>query len=200
MGSLLSPPGSPISNSLVKGEMQIDFSGDNLEVSQLYYLSPILTLQGFPSRLHSLIPTMGQPVIGTALKEMLISLRSSLKTDIISIMHKFGHSISVLEDRVSHIEANMGNITATVNDIIDGHEDQVRDTKWIKDKLADTEDRSHWKNNKIHSIPESVQPSELSSYARGMIKALLPDLKNIKLVIDRIQRLPKLSFLPKNST
>lgn len=111
-------------------------------------------------------------------------------------MHSFGHSINVLEDRVSHIEANIGDITTTINDIIDTQEDHAQDTKWIKDKLADIEDRSR-NNIKIRGIPESVQPSDLSPYVRGRFKAILPDLKKIKLVIDRIHRLPKPNFFAK---
>lgn len=65
---------------------------------------------------------------------------------------------------VSHIDANLGDIATTVNDIIDAHV-HVADTKWIKDKLADIEDRSHCKNIKLHGIPESVQTSDLSTYA-----------------------------------
>lgn len=47
----------------------------------------------------------------------------------LSLMHSFGHSINVLEDRVSHIEANIGDITTTINDIIDTQEDHAQDTK-----------------------------------------------------------------------
>lgn len=43
---------------------------------------------------------------------------------------------------------------------------------------------------KIRCIAETVQSLKLAGYAKGLIKALLPDLKNIKLVIDRIYRLP----------
>lgn len=105
-------------------------------------------------------------------------------------MQRFGHSIGVLEDRVSHIEANMEDFTKTVNDIIHTQEKQTHDTKWIKDKIADIEDRSRRNNIKIRGILESMQPVDLPSYARGLIKAILPNTKNIELVIDRIHRLP----------
>lgn len=36
-----------------------------------------------------LFPTNNQPVLDTVLKEMLVSLRSSLHSDIISCVHKF---------------------------------------------------------------------------------------------------------------
>lgn len=82
-----------------------------------------------------------------------------------------------------------------MNDILNTQEDQAHDTKWIKDKIADIKDRSCRNNIKIHGILELVQPTDLSSYARGLIKAILPDTKNIELVIDRLHRLPKPAFL-----
>lgn len=94
-------------------------------------------------------------------------------------MQRFGHIIGVLEDRVTHIEANMGDFTNTVNDIIDTLEDQSHDTNWIKDKIADIEDRSHQNNIKIRRILESLQPADQSLYAQGPIKAMLLDKKNI---------------------
>lgn len=111
-------------------------------------------------------------------------------------MHNFGHSITVIEDRLSYVETNIGKITTTVNDIIDTQENQMQDNKRLKDKLGDTEDRYHQNNIKICRIPELIQPHDLSSYVRGLIKSLLPVLKNIELVINRIHRLPKPSVLP----
>lgn len=82
-----------------------------------------------------------------------------------------------------------------MNDILNTQEDQAHDTKWIKDKIADIKDRSCRNNIKIHGILELVQPTDLSSCARGLIKAILPDTKNIELVIDHLHRLPKPAFL-----
>lgn len=91
-----------------------------------------------------------------------------------------------------HIEANVEDLATTVNNLIDAHDDQVDDQKWIKDKLADIEDRSRHNNIKICGISETVQALELPSYVRSMIKTLLPDQKNIEMVIDQIHRLPNL--------
>lgn len=63
--------------------------------------------------------------------------------------------------------------------------------------MADIEDRSCLEN--IKGIPESVQALELSSYVRSLIKAVLPDLKDIEMVIDQIHRLPKPLFLPETT-
>lgn len=66
-------------------------------------------------------PTVGQPILNITLKEMLISLRSSLQSDMLSFLHRFDHNIAVLEDRVSNIETNLGDVTTTVNDLINAH-------------------------------------------------------------------------------
>lgn len=52
------------------------------------------------------------------------------------LMHSFGHSIDVLENRVTHIAANIGDIANTVNYIIDTQEDQAQDTKWFKENYG----------------------------------------------------------------
>lgn len=49
---------------------------------------------------------MGQPVMDTTLKDMLISLRRFLQVDMLSLMHNFGHRINV--------EVNIGDIITTL--------------------------------------------------------------------------------------
>lgn len=175
--------------------MQGNASAVSHEVSHSTALTPSLLIQNPQPDPIAAFPTVRQPVMDTMLKDILMSLRSSLQADMLSLMHWFGHSINVLEDRVSHIKANIGDFTNTVNYIIDTQEDQAHDTNCIKDRIAYIEERSHRNNSKIRGVPESVQTPDLSAYARGPIKFLLPDTKNIELVIDRIHRLPKPTFL-----
>lgn len=189
-----SPPGTPVSSSPAKVKMCLDVTAANHEVSHITSLTSTLPLQNHRLDSIAAFPTVGQPVMDTTLKDMLLSLRSSLQADMLSLMHRFDHSIDVLEDKVTYIEANIGDLTNTVNDIIDTQEDQAQDTKWLKDKIVDIEDRSRCTNIKICGVPESVQNSDLSSYACGPIKAILPETKNIELVIDHIHRLPKPTF------
>lgn len=73
----------------------------------------------------------------------------------------------------------MEDCASTVNNIIDAHYAHNEEHSWIKDILADLEDRSRRNNVKIRGIAEDLQAHNLSSYARGIIKALLPELKNI---------------------
>lgn len=187
-----SPPGTPVSSSPAKVKMLLDVTAASYEVSHITSLTPTLPMQNSMPDSIAAFPTIGQPVMDTTLKDMLMSLRSSLQADMLSLMQRFGHSIDVLETRVTHIAANIGDITNTVNDIIDTQEDQAQDTKWLKDKIADIKDSSRCNNIKI---PGLVQNSDLSSYARGLIKTILPETKNFELIIDRIHRLPKPTFL-----
>lgn len=85
------------------------------------------------------------------------------------LLHKFKHLVSTLENKVSHIETNMAAIATTVNNLVDAHDDHDEEQQWIKDKIADIEDRSCHNNLKICGIPESVQAPELSSCAKDLI-------------------------------
>lgn len=53
----------------------------------------------------------------TILKDMLMSLQSSLQAHMLSFMHNFGHSVTVIEDRLSEFENYIDNISTTINDI-----------------------------------------------------------------------------------
>lgn len=102
----------------------------------------------------------------------------------LSFLHKYDNNMAVWE------------VTTTVNDLKDAHDNHTEKQKWIKDKIANIEDRSRCNNVTICGIQKSVPPLELHSFVRSLNKAVLPDLKNITLVIDRVHMLPKPLFLP----
>lgn len=54
------------------------------------------------------LPTMNQPVTDTVLKDMLLSLQSSLQADMMSCMQKFNKEIQAVKSRVNHIETKTG--------------------------------------------------------------------------------------------
>lgn len=117
---------------------------------------------------------MHKPVIDTVLKDMLLSLRSSLQSDLMDCMHKFNTSIQAVETRVKHIEQKMGEYAVTINDLVDSHEEKEGDTEWLKAKIADIEDRNRRNNLKIRGIPETIQQADLRTYASSLFKSLLP--------------------------
>lgn len=124
-------------------------------------------------------PTQNQPVMDTVLKDMLMSLRSTIQTDMASCMSRFTKDIQAIGDRVDHVEVKM--YAHTINDLVDAYEEKEGENEWIKAKLADLEARSRLK---IRGIPEST-----------LFKNLIPGLTDLVVTIDRIHRLPKPSHL-----
>lgn len=166
-----SPPGTQTTSTLAKARMRMDSSAPvTHEVSQ-----PPL-----PPGPHSAQPgvialflTTNQPAMDTTLKDMLISLRSTLQSDM-SFMQQFKQDVTSLGDRMSHVETQMGACASTVNTLIDTQADHNEHHDWIKDKLAELEDRSHRKNIKIRGISEEIQTQDLSPYVCNLLKALIP--------------------------
>lgn len=140
--------------------MRLDPSASIHEVSHASLSSELqtLTLQALQNDPIASFPTMGQPVMDPTLKDMLMSLRSSLQGDMLSFMHNFGYSITIIEDRLSHVETNIGRINTTVNDLINTQESHMQDNKWIKDKLLDLEDRSRRNNTRSTGYRNQSNP------------------------------------------
>lgn len=65
-----------------------------------------------------------------------------------------------------------------------------------KAKLADLEDHSRRNNVVIKDIPETIQTTALKDYVVQLMDTFLPDTPQVKLVIDRIHRLPKPAHPP----
>lgn len=56
------------------------------------------------------------------MKEMLISLQSSLHIDSASMFNKFSSQMHYMGQKVHHIESQIGNFTETVNYLVDAHD------------------------------------------------------------------------------
>ena len=143
-------------------------------------------------------PTADKPLSDTMLKDMLVSLRSSLHADMMECMRGFKADVQELGGRVDHVEQKMGEFASSFNSLVDAHNDQEDELAWLKTKVSDLEDRSRRNNVKIRGVPESVLPHQLQQYAQDLMKLLVPDLSDADLAIDRIHRLPKPSYLPEN--
>ncbi|XP_077341238.1 uncharacterized protein LOC143986704 [Lithobates pipiens] len=124
-------------------------------------------------------PTLNQPVMDTTLKDMLVSLRSTLHADIMAITQQFKTEVHAVTDRVSHVEVKMGEFAQTFNELVDAHNDREEDMAAIKAKLADLEDRSRRNNVRIRGIPESIQPQELREFFIRLMKVALPEAEDI---------------------
>lgn len=66
-------------------------------------------------------PTSGQPVLDSTMKDMLLSLQSSLMTNLSSLINKFTTDMRHTGDRVQYMEHRMEECTDTVNDLVDAY-------------------------------------------------------------------------------
>lgn len=180
---LQSPPPSPSTQSPAKSKMKLDTYSQIPPSEEGVQSQPPQSIASFP--------TTGQPVLDSTLKDMLLSLQSSLTTSFTSVLTKFSTELKHVDDRVHYIENKMEECTVTVNDLVDAYNEQRDDTMWIRSKLADLEDRSRRNNLKIRGIPETIPPAELRTYATKLFSIIAPELSPIELTIDRIHRIPK---------
>ena len=109
-----------------------------------------------PDRIEK-FSTTNQAVMDTVLKDMLLSLRSTIHADMMSCMQKFHTDIQEVESRVDHIECKMGEFASTINYLVDAQKENEDEMEGVKAKMADMEDRSRRNNMKIRGIPESIQ-------------------------------------------
>lgn len=105
----------------------------------------------------------------------------------------------MVEERVDHIEHKMGEFAATINYLVDANDGNEEEMESMRAKIADMEDRSRRNNMKIRGIPESVQQGDLRTYATSLFTEILPELSTLDIIIDRIHRLPKPSYLPEQT-
>lgn len=78
---------------------------------------------------------------------MMLSLRASLVSDLLSNVKK---ELQALRDRVDRVENTMGEYS--FNSLVDAHNAHTEEITWIKDKIADLENKSRRNNIKIRGI------------------------------------------------
>lgn len=144
-------------------------------------------------------PTSGRPVSDTVLKDMLLSLKASLHTDMTAGINHCQREVQALGRRVDHIEQYMSDFTSSFNTMVDAHSNHDEEIAWLKNKVADLEDRSRRNNIKIRGIPETIPVTQLQSYTQVLFSTLLPSLSPQDLIVDRIHCIPKPAFLPENT-
>lgn len=141
------------------------------------------------------IPTAGQPILDSTIKDMIISLRGALQYDMMNFMQKSKMEMDALGERVDYVENKMCEFTSAHNEMVDSHFELEDEVKHLKTKIADLEDRARRNNVKFRGIPENVKPPELKRFIKDMIKKLLPTIPQQELEIDRAHRLPKPSHI-----
>lgn len=141
-------------------------------------------------------PTSGMPLSDTIMKEMLVTLRGSLHRDMMQCISQIKSDVTSIGDRVSHVEDKMGDYAVAHNELVDAHDEAEGEMQAMREKIADLEDRSRRNNVKLRGVEESVTPADLRRYVQHFIAAILPDIPDGEVIVDRAHRLPKPKFLP----
>lgn len=141
----------------------------------------------------AILPTAGQPVSDTISKDILLSLCSSLHSDMLLCVQQL--KVKELGERVDRVETSMNKFTMSFSTMVDAHSAHSKDISWLKDKVADMVDRSRQNNIKIRGVPESVTQDQLLQYTQELFSFLVPSPMPMDLIIDSIHRLLKPSFL-----
>lgn len=71
------------------------------------------------------------------LKDMLMSLRSSLHNDMICTVKKCQHEVQALGDRIYHVGKSMGEYSTSFNALVDAHSAYSDELMWMMNKIAD---------------------------------------------------------------
>lgn len=96
------------------------------------------------------LPASDKPVSESTLKQMLLSLKRDIQADLHRNLATLNTQIELVEERTDHVERKIGEFADTINDLVDGHTDDI---KWLKDKVDDLKDRSIRNNLKLRGVP-----------------------------------------------
>lgn len=131
------------------------------------------------------LPTVNQAASEPFIKEMMLALRSSIQQSFTEALNRQMTVIDDLGERVDHVENKMGEFSEAHNSLVDAHNHLEGELSSLVSKLADLEDRNRRNNIKFRGVPESVPPSELTSYIQQLIKLVIPAVTTHDLIIDR---------------
>lgn len=95
------------------------------------------------------IPTTGQPVSDTTIKDIIMPLRGALQYDMKCFINQYKKEIDALGERVEYVENKMCDFTDAHNELVDAHFELEDEIKNLKLKVTDLEDRSRRNNVKF---------------------------------------------------
>ncbi|CAH2283384.1 Hypothetical predicted protein [Pelobates cultripes] len=90
----------------------------------------------------------------------------------------------------------MGDFASAHNNMADHVQHLEEKVEKLDAQMADAEDRARRNNIRLRGVPESVQQADLQAYVRGLLRAYAPDIPADMMLIDRIHRIPKPTYLP----
>ncbi|XP_056396802.1 uncharacterized protein LOC130291701 [Hyla sarda] len=136
------------------------------------------------------------PASEELMKEMMLSLRKSIKKDLNDAITKISDRLDTLEERVTEIDERIEEVAFNHNGLTDKVISLQEEISAMKIKMADMEDRGRRNNVKIRGVPETVKDADLKKYVQHLIATLIPTVDTIELTVDRAQRLYKPKHLP----
>lgn len=72
--------------------------------------------------------------MNTLLNEMLLSLYYSMHADILALNKQFSSEVCSMVDRVPNIGESLGEMTTTIEDLIEAHDECFEERTWTKAK------------------------------------------------------------------
>ncbi|OCT57245.1 hypothetical protein XELAEV_18003755mg [Xenopus laevis] len=147
-------------------------------------------------------PATEQPMTQKFCKEFMMSFRcviqdnmAEVRGDMKTLMGHMSHFAKETDLRVTKLENRIAEMTVAHNELVDAHRELMGEAKWMKEKIADWEDRNRRNNVKLRGVPESVSNDDLKGYVKDLLKTTFPSLSESELTVDRAHRLPKPEML-----
>ncbi|OCT56175.1 hypothetical protein XELAEV_18000710mg [Xenopus laevis] len=142
-----------------------------------------------------------QPMTQKFFKEFMMSFRcvkqdnmAEVRGDMKTLMGHMSHFAKETDLRVTKLENQIAEMTVEHNELVDAHRELMGEAKWMKEKIADGEDRNRRNNVKLRGVPESVSDDDLKGYGIDLLKTTFPSLSESELTVERAHRLPKTGF------
>ncbi|OCT72040.1 hypothetical protein XELAEV_18035019mg [Xenopus laevis] len=143
-----------------------------------------------------------QPMMQKFFKEFMMSFRcviqdnmAEVRGDMKTLMGHMSHFAKEIDLRVTKLENRIAEMTVAHNELVDAHRELMGEAKWMKEKIANGEDRNRRNNVKLRGVPESVSNDDLKGYVKDLLKTTFPSLSESELTVDRAHRLPKPEML-----
>lgn len=121
-------------------------------------------------------PASQNPASEAAIKKILMLVQLTLQKNFSAMQLEFKESLRDHDQRISHVEDNMGNLFTAYNEMVHSFREQAGEIQCLKNKVSDLEDRSRRNNLKFRGISKTVAPQDLHTYLMQIMKSLAPSL------------------------
>ncbi|OCT57258.1 hypothetical protein XELAEV_18003769mg [Xenopus laevis] len=129
-------------------------------------------------------PATEQPMTQKFFKEFMMSFRCVIQDNMAGGQGGYEDTDGPHETdlRVTKLENRIAEMTMAHNELVDAHRELMGEAKWMKEKIADGEDRNRRNNVKLRGVPESVSNEDLKGYVKDLLKTTFPSLSEKTLL------------------